>query len=231
MIRLHIIAEGQTEEKFINLSLIPYLSRFGIYADVHCITNKYDRRHNKYYRGGILNYSNLKKDIKLWIKQEEKNNECWITTMVDFYAFPTENSPYNDSIQSISDICEKIIQLERRFYDDIGFIRFIPYIQLHEFETFVFCNLNLLSGIFINRSKAIQSIKTSVASITNPELIDEGKESAPSKRLIKFIAEYEEQKTIAGPLICEEIGIDELRNKCQHFDGWLTKIIDLNKKT
>lgn len=230
MIRLHIIAEGQTEEKFINSLLVPYLAKFDVFVDVHCITNNYDRKHNKYYRGGLLDYSKLKKDLLLWIKQEENNPNCWITTMVDLYAFPTTNSPYNEKIQSISNKYTKIEQLEKEFYNDLGFDRFIPYIQLHEFETFIFCNLNLLSELFISKKREIIQLRNSVSTIDNPELIDEGRESAPSKRIIKFIAEYEEQKATAGPLICEEIGIDNLRNKCKHFNYWITKIIELNKK-
>lgn len=230
MIRLHILAEGKTEEKFINSLLVPYLAIFDVFVDVHCITNKYDRKHNKYYRGGLLDYSKLKKDLLLWIKQEENNPNCWFTTMIDLYAFPTSKSPYNEKIQLIADKYVKIEHLENEFYDDLKFDRFIPYIQLHEFETFVFCNLNLLSELFINKKNEIQQLIKSVSDIENPELINEGRESAPSKRLIQFISEYEEQKATAGPLICEEIGIDELRNKCKHFDSWITKIIELNKK-
>jgi len=229
MIRLHIIAEGQTEAKFITSLLVPYLAKNNIFVDVHCITNKYDRKHNKYYRGGLLDYSKLRKDLQLWIKQEENNQNCWITTMVDLYAFPTTNSPYNEKIQSITDKYIKIEQLEKEFFNDLGFSRFIPYIQLHEFETFIFCNLNLLSELFINKKREIQQLINSVSTIDNPELINEGRESAPSKRLIKFISEYEEQKTTAGPLICEEIGIDHLRRKCKHFNAWITKLIELNK--
>jgi len=229
MIRLHIIAEGQTEEKFINDLLVPYLAKYQIFVDVHCITNKFDKKQNKYYRGGLLNYPKLKKDIQLWIKQEEHNENCWFTTMVDLYAFPQENSPYTKEIQSITDKYEKIAQLEKHFFDDISFQRFIPYVQLHEFEAFVFCNLPLLSEIFINKKREIAQLINSVSAHENPELINEGRETAPSKRLIKFIPEYEEQKTTAGPLICEEIGINQLKEKCKHFNDWLTKIINIEK--
>lgn len=35
MIRLHIIAEGQTEEEFVNSILIEHLLNFNILTDVH----------------------------------------------------------------------------------------------------------------------------------------------------------------------------------------------------
>jgi len=40
VIRLHIIAEGQTEEEFINTILTEHLGYFNISTDVHCITTK-----------------------------------------------------------------------------------------------------------------------------------------------------------------------------------------------
>ena len=34
MKRLHVTAEGQTEESFVNNTLKPYLASYGVYADV-----------------------------------------------------------------------------------------------------------------------------------------------------------------------------------------------------
>jgi hypothetical protein len=38
MIRLHVIAEGQTEEEFVNTVLAEHLGYFNISTSVHCIT-------------------------------------------------------------------------------------------------------------------------------------------------------------------------------------------------
>lgn len=43
MIRLHIIAEGPTEEKFVKTILTEHLGYFNISTDVHCITTKRTR--------------------------------------------------------------------------------------------------------------------------------------------------------------------------------------------
>lgn len=37
MRRLHITAEGQTEETFVNRTLKHHLAQFGVYADVRCV--------------------------------------------------------------------------------------------------------------------------------------------------------------------------------------------------
>ena len=49
----------------------------------------------------------------------------------------------------------------------------------------------------------------------NPELIDEGPETAPSKRILGAIACYD--KVFKGAAIAEKIGIDAIRGKCPSF--------------
>jgi hypothetical protein len=57
-----------------------------------------------------------------------------------------------------------------------------------------------------------------------PEEIDESPDTAPSKRIIKHIPDYEGQKAQVGPLVAEEIGLTALRLKCPHFNDWITKL-------
>jgi hypothetical protein len=57
---------------------------------------------------------------------------------------------------------------------------------------------------------------------SNPELINDGAETAPSKRLLKAIPEYD--KPTGGVSVVEKIGLYTLRNKCRHFTEWLTKL-------
>ena len=61
----------------------------------------------------------------------------------------------------------------------------------------------------------------------SPELIDDGDVSAPSKRIIGEIREYEYWKASAGPIVADEIGLDTLRIRCKHFGEWLAKLEDL----
>lgn len=37
MIRLHVIAEGQTEETFVRDVLAPHLAHYAVYTDVRCL--------------------------------------------------------------------------------------------------------------------------------------------------------------------------------------------------
>jgi len=53
----------------------------------------------------------------------------------------------------------------------------------------------------------------------SPELINDGPDTAPSKRILKEIPEYD--KVGAGVLVAEKIGLEILRKKCNHFAEWL----------
>ena len=80
--------------------------------------------------------------------------------------------------------------------------RFIPYIQLHEFETLILADPRQLEWEFLEHDEPIQRLIEMVAREGgNPELIDDGVTSAPSKRIIVEIAEYEGKKATSDPLV------------------------------
>jgi hypothetical protein len=53
----------------------------------------------------------------------------------------------------------------------------------------------------------------------NPELINDNPETAPSKRIMNVIPEYD--KVTAGVSIVEKIGIGKIVESCQHFNDWI----------
>jgi hypothetical protein len=50
-------------------------------------------------------------------------------------------------------------------------------------------------------------------------IINDGRQTAPSKRLVQFLPHY--RKRLHGPLVFERIGLDKIRSHCPHFDRWL----------
>lgn len=56
MIRLHVTAEGQTEQGFVKTVLAPHLANYRVYADARCVLTSKDKRAGKAYRGGLINY-------------------------------------------------------------------------------------------------------------------------------------------------------------------------------
>jgi hypothetical protein len=226
MIRLNIVAEGQTEEAFVNTILKQHLALFDVFASVRCIETSRSRHCNKVYRGGFIKYSNLKNDLGLWIKQDD-NPEVRFTTMVDLYALPGDFPGYSLA-QTSRDPYILVNELEKRMLDDIGAQRFIPYIQLHEYEALILAEPGKLSTFFLEHKKAIADLTNLVSKFKSPEEINQGEATAPSKQIISRIPEYEDLKVTVGASIADKIGLDTIRKKCPHFNEWLSTLEKLD---
>lgn len=224
-IRLNITAEGQTEEMFANEVLSYYLGGFNISTDVRCV--KTGQNKFKTFRGGLINYEKAKNDIKNWLK-EDMNPECRFSTMFDYYALPN-NFPKYEEAQRIQNVYEKIDFLENAFTEDIGDIRFIPYIQLHEFEALILAKPENLAYEYFDYEEEIKVLNNLLKQKDgNSELINDAKETAPSKQIVKLIPEYD--KVAVGSYLAGLEGIPFLKEKCPHFGKWITKLENLNKK-
>ncbi len=221
-IHLHIIAEGQTEQQFVLKVLAPHLAHYQVYADARCILTSKDKHTGRQSRGGLPNYIKAKNDIQRWLK-EDSRTKCRFSTMFDFYALPNDFPDFTNA-QKKADPYQKLACLEAALAQDIRDNRFIPYIQLHEFEALILADAQKLDWEYLEHDKAIASLVAMVGD-GNPELINDGAETAPSKRILKQIPEYD--KVTAGWTVAEQIGLATLRQKCPHFNEWLTRLEQL----
>lgn len=223
MIRLHIIAEGQTEEEFVKSILTEHLGNYKISTDVHRITTnpKFKKR------GGSVSYEKIEKDIKLWLKQDQKP-DARFTTMVDLYALPNDFPDFNQA-RKTSDPYQKVKQLEEALGKEINDPRFIPYIQLHEFEALILSDPSKFKSQFPEYENEVQKLLEICEKFDSPELIDDGVATAPSKRIIELIPVYKGSKPSAGSLISNKIGLQKIREKCPHFNQWITKLEGLTQ--
>lgn len=219
--RLHITAEGQTEQSFINRTLKVYLAQYGVYADVRCVLT--GRKRNSEFRGGMTSYEKAKNDIVRWLREEKKNTEVAFTTMFDFYALPQDFPGFELAKKEVNPY-DGIAIIERAFADDICDNRFIPYIQLHEFETLLFTDPQKFELEYFDYPQKIQQLKKIREEFMNPELINHGENTSPSKRIIKVFPSYKGNKPAIGSMVAHEIGIEELKKVCTHFGNWVTQL-------
>lgn len=145
MIRLHVTAEGYTEQAFTKQVLAPHLAQFSVYADARCVLTSRDKRTSKTYRGGLLSYEKAKRDIQNWMK-EDNRRECRFTTMFDLYALP-KNFPGSIQAGRKTDAYERVKVIEESMAQDMADRRFIPYIQLHEFEALILADPQKLPSL------------------------------------------------------------------------------------
>ena len=221
--RLNVVVEGPTKEAFVNQVLRPYLAGKSIWAFARSVTTS--RKRGRKYRGGLVTYAHAHRDIITWLKQESQNN-VRVTTLFDLYALPTDFPGYGEA-QRESDPYQKVGMLEKALGADVDDRRFIPHLQLHEFEALLFCDARQLETQFDVPGSGIQQLVDVADQIANPELINDGPDTAPSKRIISVIPAYRRTKASAGPIVAGRIGLDNLRTRCRHFGEWVNRLEDL----
>jgi hypothetical protein len=180
---------------------------------------------NKQYRGGIVNYQKAKNDILNWLKSDTSDN-VYFTTMFDFYALPDDFPGFLEA-RKISDPYEKVESIENAFKEDINHPRFIPYIQLHEFEALIFANPTILKDEYFEYSNEIIELTKIKEEFENPELINNQPHTAPSKRILELIPVFD--KTNIGAQAACKIGIQNLKANCRHFNSWVLKLEAISK--
>ena len=224
MTRLHVVVEGQTEEVFVNTVLVEHLAPMGVFVDARCVETS--RSRVKINRGGLPDFKRAHGDVLRWMK-EDQNPDAHFTTMFDLFRLPA-NFPNFDEAKRMVDPVDRVACLERGLGEAFGHQEFTPYIQLHEFEALLLSHPERFVSAFPHRGNEVRNLATITAGFTSPELINDGAETAPSKRVIREIPEYAHRKASAGPLIASKIGLVVMREKCPHFNAWLERIEGLS---
>ncbi len=224
MKNLHIIVEGSSEENFVNDVLVKHFALFNIFVSARKIKTGWDRINNRPAKGGLLKYIKFKNDVLRWIESDRGRVNTFYTSFIDLYAFPKDSeSPYTQQIQSIVDPYQKIAELETAIGQNINHPTFIPYVQLHEFEALLLVEPDRLLTMYPDGQTGIARLKRDIGQM-HPEEINDSPQTAPSKRIIQYLPNYEGQKAQVGPLVAEDIGLNLLRQKCPHFNEWINKL-------
>lgn len=189
--QLIVIVEGQAEQTFVQKVLGTHLQGFGITVIAKPVTT--NRKLNK--KGGIFDFNKIQKDLIFSIRQF-KGSQVRFTTMLDFYALPSEFPGWNESRKKATPQ-GRVMVLEESFKKDINDWRFLPYIQLHEFESLLYCDLSQLAQRIEGSEQALIKLGHEVKG-QEPEEINEGEETAPSKRIIKHVPQYKRLKVQVG---------------------------------
>jgi hypothetical protein len=220
--RLVVFCEGQTEQRFCKQVLYPHLFRAtdGI---VHTLAVGEKDHHHVYGLGRRTKYLQVRKFIANTIKQLA-GKAVYFTTLFDLYALPNDFPGKAENVRNRADPTPYVRALEQAFGLDIDCHHFIPHLQLHEYETMLFADLDGFAVSFENCAAEIQQLKDIAAAEPSIEHIDDGAESAPSKRIVRILPEYAGRKSTAGPDIAEFIGLATIRAKCPHVHNWLTRL-------
>ena len=214
MSRVIAVAEGQTEQGFVRDVLAPFLTPRNVYMTARLVGKPG-------HKGGDCRYERAKRDILLLLRQEA---DTVVTTMFDFYALPdswpgraeAKTAPFSNK----ADLVEKAVKedIASELGTSFDKSRFLPYIQMHEFEALLFSEPATICAVL--RSSQSEKVAQSIRDpFNNPEEINDGSTTAPSKRLLDVFADY--QKRLHGLIVAQRIGIDAMRTECPHFACWV----------
>lgn len=211
-----VLVEGQTEQKFVNEVLSPYMATKNIFLTPIVISKKGQK-------GGDVKFQRVKTDICNHLKQR---SDTIISTFVDYYGlkeWPGEDKiKFNDTPNEIASVlneaAKKAIASE---YAQVNvYDRFIPFMAVHEFEALLFSDSEILSG-YLNIPKS--EVDKVLDKYGSPEEINNSPQTAPSKRL-QYWAHGHYGKTTSGIAIAKDIGIERMRSKCPLFNDWLSQL-------
>lgn len=217
MSRILLLVEGQTEEAFVRELLTPHYARMGLYLTPIIV------RTSRGYKGGVVSYAKIKPQIVRLCRQDA---QAHVSTLFDLYALPVDFPgkaasayPHQGAGQ------QKASYLEDALAQDISEANFIPNLLVHEFEALLFAQPEKFAE-WTDDEDVVQRLSAAAQSHDTPEDINDGPQTAPSKRVLASMPGY--QKTFHGPLIACEIGLDAMRQACPHFHAWLQRLEALN---
>lgn len=215
MKRVIVICEGPTEKEFCKDVLEPFFIGQNISIQTPLI---------KKSGGGIVPWINLKAQIIALLKQD---TSALVTTLIDYYGIPERfNFPQWASAHNEGDKTKRMAILEEGMKNDIPENlrnRFLPYLQLHEFEGLLFCDINVLKSNFPDSEISdYEDFEKVFEEYPNPEEINDQPETAPSRRLLHHLKDYD--KVVMGPILAQETGLTKIREKCPRFNRWIKNI-------
>ena len=120
--------------------------------------------------------------------KEDPASDAYFTTMIDLYALHV-NFPGREGAEGLRDPYERVEALEKSWSDETRDSRFIPFIQLHEFEA-PFVQRRSQFALFDLQSSKNTALQKIADGVESPERIDDGEHTAPSKRIIQQFPEY-----------------------------------------
>ena len=217
MTRVTVVVEGQTEEAFVTRVLAPTLQSRQVYLAPVILGAPG-------HKGGNPKYQRVKRDVVIQLKQDQT---AFCSTMLDFYGlgrdFPGMPLPPNLAGP------DKVIRIERAVKEDIVAelpelrpdLRFLPYLQLHEFEGLLFSQPAVFA-VAIGQEHLGTHFTAVRNEFATPEDINDDPNTAPSKRVLRAYPGY--KKVIDGTLAAEAVGVARMRAECPHFRGWLEQL-------
>lgn len=221
MRKIFVYVEGPTEERFVKTLLVPHLEHCEIYCQPIVATTKFVCA-QPVFKGGAPKYHKARKEI--WRLLDDSSGVA-VTTMLDYYgldsSYPGRSSP------SGINCYERVRFVEEAIREDIGNVKFMPFLTLHEFEGLLFSSPQAMAASLPGGHGLQGTFETIRRKVKTPEEINDQEATAPHRRILNAYPNY--QKPLHGSLIAARIGLEGIRTQCPHFNGWLSELERLDQ--
>lgn len=227
MTRLIVVVEGPTEEVFVKKVVAPHLLVHRVYTSATVVGKAVAQRRGAGGRGGGGgHFRHWRRDLER-VLGNDSSAELRVTTLFDLYGLPAD-FPELERWRADLDTNRRCDALQLALGDVFSDSRFIPYLQRHEFEALVLASLPALRQLFDAKDDlaGLKQLEVSVRE-AEPEDINDGIDTAPSKRLLASVPGY--IKTLHGSLAAADTGLARLRERCPRFNAWVTQLETLNE--
>jgi hypothetical protein len=213
MIRVNVFVEGQTEETFVRELL------YGYFQDKNIYLNPILVKTSSTGKGGVVSYAKIKPQLN---RKCLEDKAAFVTTMFDMYGLPSD-FPGSNSLSKTTDPFQKAEYLEQEMGKDIGHKNFIPNLIVHEFEGLLYSQPQAFAAWF--DASVVSILQSDRNAFASPEHINDHPLTAPSKRIRNCCDGYD--KPLHGSVLAIDIGLDAIRQQCQHFNQWLLRLENL----
>ena len=221
MLDVLVLCEGQTEREFCRNVVAPYVAASGI-ALAGTLVGKPQRK-----RGGIRPWDVYRNEL---LRLASQRPDRHVAVLVDYYAMPDSWPGRPDSPNK--PIAERGSYVEHALWADLlndlpG--RFHPCVQLHEFESLLFVepdiaalSIAIAAGAVSHADVAAKMTAIKTQCGESVEHINDGPETAPSKRLVQIMPAYD--KVAWGVTAAADVSLATLRAECPWLKRWLTRL-------
>ena len=219
---LHIVVEGHGERAFVEQTVAVHLAERSVRATVSL-------RGKPGHKGGVRRWESVRKELCRFLGQKRSGRPVYVSMLFDYFRLPPD-WPGRKEAPSLA-LANRAAAVEAALAEDICSAmgdrfdpgRFVPYVQMHELEALILAQPQALAAEFPDRAKAVAELAKEVGNL-RPEEVNDGPDSAPSKRITKRIPEYADQKATAAPNVLSVIGLPTLRERCPHFNQWIERL-------
>lgn len=220
MRRVCVVCEGQTEETFVRDVLAPSLYELQLNLIPEMIGT------SPGHRGGALSYERVKRHLRNTLRQ---SRAPIVTTLLDLYQLDNHFPGHAASLEQ-ADLAQRLAVLNQALHRDVVAeagcdpVRFIPYIQPHEFEALLFSDVSAVTALEPGWQRAAPALTAARAAAASPEHINDRPDTKPAAHLERELTNPRYRKRLHGPQAAQRIGLARIEAECAFFADWLRKL-------